>query len=202
MRILVDLDGVAADLHGKWLAAYNAWWQDELTRADLVRTYHVHENVAERCAERVYDIILEPGFFDDLVPLPGAVESIEELRESHEVLVCTAAAGPDSARAKLEWCARHLDMDRKHVILTHRKELVACDVFVDDSPMNLIAMRDAQPGCHIIAMGYPYNRDLARAGVLDWWASDYTDPEGAWDTIRANIAGVQMALEAKREAGR
>lgn len=190
MRILIDLDGCVTDLHGKWLAAYNAAWEDQLTRADMLRAYHVHECVRPDCGVAVYDLILEPGFFDDLEPLPGAVEAVEVLREHHEVLICTAAAGPDSARAKLDWCRDHLGLSRKDVIITHRKELVACDVFIDDAPKNLVAMREAQPQCLILAMGYPYNRDLVGNGVVDVWAADYTATDAAWGQMVTVIGEV------------
>lgn len=180
MRILIDLDGVVADLHEKWLRVYNEEWDDSLTKADIT-SYDMHEVVKPACDTRIYEIITRLGFYDDLEPIPGAVEAVRLLAERHEVLVCSAPAGADSARAKLEWCERVLGMSRKSVVLTHRKELINADVLIDDDPSNLLAFHPSGR----VAVGYPYNQFIRHR--VDFWAADYSQTEQAWASIVAWI---------------
>lgn len=193
LRILVDLDGVVTDLHTPWLAAYGAEHDHHLTHADLLQ-YDVHQLVHPHVGVRVYDYIREPGFFDNLEPFDGAVEALHALEAAgHEVLICSAPASPDSARAKLEWVRDTLGWNRKRVILTHRKELVSCHVFIDDAPDNLLAMHEAQPDVMTVCMGYGYNRHLL--GEVDLYATDYWEsPRARWRAILAELAtGAQIA---------
>lgn len=193
MRILIDLDGVVADLHAKWIRVYNDEWGDDLTKARALLTYDLHEHVRPECDRKIYELITRPSFFDDLEPVPGAVEAVRALGDRHEVLICSAPACADSARAKIEWVARVLGLSRKQVILTHRKELVEADVLIDDSPENLLAFR---PGGRV-AFGYPYNAHLK--GQVAYWAADYSQPEWAWAGIVEWIQlGPGPAVERRR----
>lgn len=175
MKVLVDLDGVVADLHAKWYAVWNAETGDDLT-TDKVVTWDTHRYTNPRDPKHLYEIICRPGFFDDLAPLPGAVSGVLALAEEHRIEFCTATPCADAARAKIDWVGRYfpeLGPPQNIVTLTHDKAAVAGDLLIDDSPKNLIAWTET--GRPAIGIDWPWNRTTpcwrakSWAEVL-WWA--------------------------------
>lgn len=200
MRILFDMDGVLADLHEKWLRVYNEEWFDDLTVAQL-SDYRMHLHVKGECGKAIYDVIQRPGFFDDVRPIESAVEAFRQLTaRGHDVRVCSTPIGSDSARAKYDWCARHLAASNYRVTLTSEKEYVWADVLIEDSPSVIQKWKNRHPSGTAIALGYPYNAPQAGegqperdtpaypfvAGALQTWdyrADGWDRPERAWAQI-------------------
>jgi len=192
MRILIDMDGITADLLKKWLHTYNEEWSDTVTKADI-KTWAMHKAVKAKCGTAIYKMIERPGFFDWVEPLPGAVEAVKRLQEHHEVRIASAPAGPDSARAKLSWCEDVLGIPRREVILTHEKDWIEADLLIDDKPGAIRAWRNAGQRCgnrpYAATIAYPYNRDIA--DLVDCDAQDYTDTTTAWAEIVAWVEGLR-----------
>ena len=161
--LLFDLDGIAANLLQKWLDHYNRDYNDHLAEPDI-DTWDWERLVKPECGRRIYHYLSRPGFFADLEPIPGAVETLGLLSERVELVVVTAS--PKNALAdKVRWVERHLPFVPHHnVVLTYRKDLVRGDFMFDDAPRNLAHF----PGTRIL-MDYPYNRDFHDAHrVRDW----------------------------------
>ena len=121
LRILVDMDGVLCgdppsaliDEHVKLCAAHGFTWNGHWS-----------------------DI---PYSFRHLLPIPGAVDGFCALFDRFDVfVVSTAPWGNDEAWTdKLRWVKQHIPRDMKgRLILTHRKDLVACDWIIDDRKKN------------------------------------------------------------------
>jgi 5'(3')-deoxyribonucleotidase len=123
-RICIDMDGIVADLLTKWLRVYNDEWNDDLTIADI-QTWETHDYVNPDLGRGIYQLIERAGFFDDLAPISGAIEGVTKLVEAgHEVVLATAAASGDSARAKVEWVQthfEHLGFGRRDMFIGHKK---------------------------------------------------------------------------------
>lgn len=212
MRILFDLDGVLADLHTKWLDTYNREWDDDLT-VEQLSSYEMHLHV--KCHKQVYEIIKRPGFFDDVAPFPEAVAAFRALQlAGHAVRVCSAPAGADSARAKIEWCARELGIHDRHVHLNSEKHWVDADVIIDDSPHVLrqrwprtrrwtYGGRVVDASVQKICMGYPYNRHMrgqpleqdGRPGFVSLWADDWQNQSRAWGQVLEYIGKLEKQTE-------
>ena len=61
--VLLDSDGVIADILERWLDVYNNTYNDSLTREEFASTFGgLHNVVKPECGEKVYDILREPGF--------------------------------------------------------------------------------------------------------------------------------------------
>lgn len=175
-RILIDMDGILCDLLSKWVATYNFETGDELLVSDI--TAWGVEHFMTR-AVRPKEMIKRPGFFDDLMPIHGAVGAVKTLvMAGHDIRICSTPAGPDSARAKLDWCRRHLDLDESSVILTHDKHWIDADVLIDDKPANIRAW--AARGKKAMTIAYPYNECV---GHLCFRSEGYQDPNNAWVSI-------------------
>ncbi|MFO7173545.1 MAG: 5'(3')-deoxyribonucleotidase [Bacillota bacterium] len=152
--LLCDLDGICADLASKWLEHYNRDWNDNLT-LDRITEWEWHRFVKPECGTRIYHYLNRPGFFADLRPIPGAVETLAALSERVEIVVVTASPR-EAMRDKVQWVRRHLPfVPRENIVITYRKDLVRGDFLFDDAPRNLRNF----PGIRIM-MDYPYNRDF------------------------------------------
>lgn len=178
-RILVDMDQILVNLNDTWLKVHNEENDESVTIEDIT-TWEMENHV--NTGKGIYKIIERPGFFDDLPPLPGAVEGFKALRNSgHEVVVCTSPASDDSARAKYAWCKRHLGLDRRDVFIMHKKYWLAgtCDVLIDDKPDNIL--RWSRAGKVAMSIAYPYNEDVAE--YCSVYAEGYKDTEAAWKEL-------------------
>lgn len=76
-----------------------------------------------------------PGIFAFMDPMPGAVESFQELAEPFDTYILSTApwAHPSAWADKVEWVRRHLgEVGYKRLILTHHKNLNRGDFLIDD----------------------------------------------------------------------
>jgi 5'-nucleotidase len=156
-RLLFDMDGVLADLGTPWLARYNADHGDSLTPEHLT-SWGIHQHV--KIGMRMYDYLAEPGWFLQLAPMPGAAVALDALAtDGHELFVVTASPhnAPTGLYDKARWLRTHLPMiPAEHVIVAHRKDMVAGDILLDDSPEHLGRF----PGVRVV-YDHPYNRSFA-----------------------------------------
>lgn len=89
--------------------------------------------------EQVYSAIYDDALWDDVYPMPGAAEALQQLMaEGHEIYVVTATLY-QTLKAKMEKVLfRYFPfIDWSHVIITENKHLIRGDVLIDDGPHNL-----------------------------------------------------------------
>ncbi|HEY0641307.1 MAG TPA: hypothetical protein VGD67_27070 [Pseudonocardiaceae bacterium] len=174
LRVGVDLDGVVADFTGGWISRYNAAFGAALTDdqaitwgapAELTRfgTMSNFWRWARTCADDGRSL------FSVLSPYPGAVDGLRALLDAAHVAIITTKpqwAIPDT----LAWLAG-LDLPLREVHITADKAAVDCDVYVEDSPRNLRALRTRRPGAVVCRWVRPWNEPLA--GAVD--VEDFDD---------------------------
>lgn len=78
------------------------------------------------------------GFFADLAPLPGAINSIKALHQNpfYDVYILTAPSvfNPMSYTEKRTWVGKHLGLEMAHrLIINPNKGLMRGDILIDDS---------------------------------------------------------------------
>lgn len=162
--LLFDLDGICCNLMKKWLAVYNRDYHDNLRPEDIT-SWDWEKFVKPECGKRIYHYLNRPGFFADLEPIEGCVESLERLAAICELVVVTASSR-QAAGDKIAWVRRHLPMvPRGNIVITHRKDLVRGDFMFDDAPKNLAN----HPAIRIM-MDYPYNRHFHDCYRVHSWA--------------------------------
>jgi 5'(3')-deoxyribonucleotidase len=161
--LLFDLDGICCNLMKKWLNVYNRDYHDHLTERDIT-SWEWHDHVKPECGKKIYHYLNRPGFFADLEPIDGCIDSLHRLAEVCELVVVTASP-KEAAGDKMRWVQRHLPMVPKgNIVLTYRKELVRGDFMFDDAPKNLIH----HPATRIM-LDYPYNRDFHDCHRVHSW---------------------------------
>ena len=134
MKILIDMDEVVVDLLGKWGDAYNKLYNDCVTHKYLFRDWDCHNRA--KCGNKIYDIIKQPGFFEDLPAKEGAIEYIRSMEDPYLITSCSKCG--EIAKGKFIWVEKYMPFfDRDNLIITNKKSMVAGDVLIDDREKHL-----------------------------------------------------------------
>lgn len=176
MRIIVDQDEVLAQFVAKILKRWNALSGKEFSRDDIV-SWRMEEVLGKdtlgRSAEGLIDEWLaEPGFFEDLEPLPGAVEGFNKLRRmGHDVIVATSV--PEVAThaydGKRRWMRRLFpDWSMKNFIACSRKGLLDGHIIIDDGAHNISDWAQIKREGAII-FDAPWNSNVFHPDPEDSW---------------------------------
>lgn len=162
-RIVLDLDGVVVDFFQKLITVYNKRFpDDELTLEDINCEL---EQLGPERASRLIDLFNEPGWFTNLRPLPGAINIVSHYASAgYSILICTAPArtandhiNGNSAAEKFEWIQKHLPAWGHQIVITRNKEHIDGDIFVDDTPSQIIKWCNTHPDGIGVLVDQPWN---------------------------------------------
>jgi len=191
-KIVLDLDGVVVGFFQKLVAMYNKRYSnDPLTLDDINCEL---EQLGPERAERLIGMFNEPGWFLDLEPLPGAINTISHyINGGYQIVICTAPArytdgriNGTSAAEKFVWIQEHLPMLGNRITIAQHKEDVNGDLFLDDTPYQVINWCESNPGGIGVLIDQPWNKrwvnlpgnatranleDIGRI-VADFWCSE------------------------------
>lgn len=174
--ILVDQDGVLAHLEQ---AFFDRWREQHgekpfITLEDR-RGHFVVEQYPEEHRDEAYNILRQPGFFENLTPLPGAIEALRAMEAlGLDVRICTSPLSDyeHCVVEKYRWVEKHLGHAfTQRMILTRDKTLVQGDVLIDDKAE--ITGANAHPAWEHLLFDAPYNREVEGKKRLTWenWKS-------------------------------
>ena len=78
------------------------------------------------------------GFFRNLKPMEGAIESYNKLAKYFDVYILSTSpwSMPNALMEKLEWVKKYLPNAYKNVIFSHHKNLNIGDYLIDDLTKN------------------------------------------------------------------
>jgi 5'-nucleotidase len=170
MRILIDMDGVIADFDGEFLQRWRERHPEKFYIPMEERTaFYVKDQYPEELKPLVSKILLEPGFFRDMMPIVGGREALLEMEAMGlEVFICTSPLSTytNCVLEKYEWVEKVLGADWvRRIILTKDKTLIKGDYLIDDKPE--ITGVDAVPVWEHIVYDRPYNKG-ANKRRLTW----------------------------------
>lgn len=163
MRILVDMDGVLSDFDGEFLKRWRERYPDKFyVPIKDRRTFYVKEQYPDELKPLAAEIIRQPGFFRDMMPIDGGKDALEEMKSmGHEVFICTSPLSTykNCVLEKFEWVDRMLGSNWvNNIILTKDKTLVKADYLIDDKPK--ITGVENTPSWEHILYDCTYNRDV------------------------------------------
>lgn len=178
------MDGIIVDLASKWLELYNDEYGHGATLDDL-QSWDMSKNV--KIGKEIYKYLYAPGVHLDSKPMLGAIPALHALhRMGHEVHIVTATVIPKAAAEKLEWCAKHLPfIPKPQITICNHKARFQSDVFIDDSPHNLLANAERQPDAIRIGIAWPYNAEVE--SVMHLRAEGFKNTTKAWADIVSYI---------------
>jgi 5'-nucleotidase len=142
MIVAVDVDEVCANMIAEWLRRYNRAYDDNL-RPDDIRGWAMAPQVKPECGNRIYEFLNQPGFYDCVEPIDGALEAVNTMRaEGHRVLfVSSCVVG--TVDSKVRWLQAHDFLPAgnsvKDFIAATDKSLIGADVLFDDHILNVEA---------------------------------------------------------------
>ncbi|NMC41955.1 MAG: 5'(3')-deoxyribonucleotidase [Bacteroidales bacterium] len=132
-RILVDIDGVLADVYSRLYELHKAVTGESLNT----------EDVAGKLEEEAFPLqrqwVMSAGFFRNLPVMPGSIESVRKLNEKyHVVIISLATEFPTSLTDKQYWLHEHFPfITWRQIVFCGDKSLVKADILIDDHPKNL-----------------------------------------------------------------
>lgn len=170
MIIASDVDDVVANFLPAWLHAYNKLYNDNLAPDAIATWDDICTKTRPECQRKVYDIIQEPDFYDQVQPIAGAFEGVRWLREQgHRVVFVTSSIGP-SMDAKRRWLMRYGFIPQAYAaddyVVAHDKALIRAEILIDDRPKNIANF----PGKRVL-YHQPWNRaftDFGGIRMMQW----------------------------------
>lgn len=170
MKIGVDIDNVCVNTTSCILEQHYADTGERLTLDDI-KTYYIENYVSDDYKDDFHLIFLKKEMWKRVKVLPHCVDVIKRLHDMGEEIYFVTATEPQNVAKKARFLQRtfpFLDI-RKRLITTHCKQMIKCDVLIDDYEENL------KNGSYFgILMNYPWNRNFDDASddkiyrVFDW----------------------------------
>jgi 5'(3')-deoxyribonucleotidase len=132
-RLIVDMDGVMADVYQQFLKMDEEEFGVRKTLAEIQgkREIDVFKN------ERTY--LFRKGFFRNAPVMEDSIESVKILNEHYDLFIVSAAMEfPHSLPEKLEWLKEHYPFLTWHqFVFCGSKTVVRGDIMIDDYFKNL-----------------------------------------------------------------
>ena len=182
IRVLIDMDGVIADLDRHQLDIYRQENPDypfiPLTERNVWsgQTHHqFSEKFGQKYGDTLWEIVLRKNFFRTIPAVKPAIENIKILMENelYEIFFCTSPCrgNPHSASEKIEWIAEHFgDFYTRKMIITQDKTVVRGDFLIDDK--HQVKGSDVPSWRHVLARTY-HNQHLNKDThplILENWS--------------------------------
>lgn len=156
MKIGIDIDNVCVNTTSCILEQHYADTGERLTLDDI-KTYYIENYVSDDYKDDFHLIFLKKEMWKRVKVLPHCVEVIKRLHDMGEEIYFVTATEPQNVAKKARFLQRtfpFLDI-RKRLITTHCKQMIKCDVLIDDYEENL------KNGSYFgILMNYPWNRNF------------------------------------------
>lgn len=118
-------------------------------------TMYSFRNFEPETRNMLMGLFEEPGFFDNQVPYPGAVEMVQELVDAgHEVIIASAMVAQAMGTRAAQILKFFPMVDPGNIQLGSRKDLLHGDFLLDDS-LNHI---ETSPAKYPVVFNQPWNR--------------------------------------------
>ena len=153
MRIVVDIDDVLNELCKCWVQTLNEKYNFFVRHEDIT-DWNIQRFFPELTEQDVHDVLLDETFWKTVTPKQDAMQYMMKLyQDNHDIYICTATHY-NNIKVKFENIIQRYYpfILWNKVIIAHNKQMIRCDVMVDDALHNLIGGE-----YHKILMSAPHN---------------------------------------------
>ena len=142
-KIMIDLDETICS--PSYLKEVNKYLNTNYKYEDI-KTYFVEDIIAEDKKQDFLDYFYQNvNAYDDAMILPDALGVIEKLSHFYEIYIVSAFVDKRRikessimAKYKYEWILKNMPfIDPKKIVLTGSKDIIMCDIKIDDKVSNL-----------------------------------------------------------------
>lgn len=170
MVIACDVDNIICSTTQSVLNVHFENTGEKLQLEDI-KSYYIENYISEDYREDFYKIFLDKRVWKGIDILPNCVEVIKKLHDKGHSIHFVTATEMLNAPKKVRFLQRTFPFlnVRKRFITTQNKQMIKCDVLIDDYEKNLIG-----GDYHGILMNYPWNANFDDAEydniirVNDW----------------------------------
>ena len=186
LLIAVDIDNCLNNLTEAVLEVYNADSGDNLSLSDITR-YNIENFVKPEYKRCFHQYFLDKNVWKKVKVQPYCREIIAKLHsEGHHIIFVTTTE-PENLPKKKNWLMRNfpfLDV-RTSLFLCPIKQLVKCDILIDDCIANVTGERDY----YSILLTYPWNSNKGLDG-----APMLTEAKD-WNEIYTKIKAIESLMK-------
>lgn len=149
-KIMIDLDETICS--PSYLKAVNKYLNTNYKYED-VKTYFVEDIIEEDKKQDFLDYFYRNvNVYDEAMILPDALGVIEKLSHFYEIYIVSAFVDKRRikesgimAKYKYEWILKNMPfIDPKKIVLTGSKDIIMCDIKIDDKVSNLKGYGDTK----------------------------------------------------------
>ena len=142
-KIMIDLDETICS--PSYLKAVNKYLNTNYKYEDI-KTYFVEDIIEEDKKQDFLDYFYRNvNVYDEAMILPDALGVIEKLSHFYEIYIVSAFVDKRRikesgimAKYKYEWILKNMPfIDPKKIVLTGSKDIIMCDIKIDDKVSNL-----------------------------------------------------------------
>lgn len=142
-KIMIDLDETICS--PSYLKEVNKYLNTNYKYEDI-KTYFVEDIIEEDKKQDFLDYFYQNvNVYDDAMILPDAIGVIEKLSHFYEIYIVSAFVDKRRikessimAKYKYEWILKNMPfIDPKKIVLTGSKDIIMCDIKIDDKVGNL-----------------------------------------------------------------
>jgi len=175
------MDDVIVDLSAPWHDEYCRKYGDSISINELFSDWNIHNRAV--CGDLIYEIIKQPGFFENLPQIFGSIGGMMFLNGVADTyLVSAISKCGEIAKGKVIWTQKNMPFfNLQKMILCKAKHLVRGDIFIDDRLKNIQTWKEWNPDGITILMNTHSNR--SKESNADFRVDD-------WNQIRKIIAGI------------
>ena len=161
-RILVDMDGVLADVYSRFFELHEKETGSKLSIAD------VSGKLEAEAFQNQLKWVTTPGFFRTVPVMKGSIEGLKALNSRFKMIVVSMATEfPQSLTDKQLWIHDNYPfISWQQLVFCGDKSLIRADIMIDDHPKNL----DNFTG-ETIMFTQPHNillKDIRHKRVSSW----------------------------------
>lgn len=176
--IACDMDDTIEYLVPAWIKWLNNKYGTKVIYDDIV-DWDITKAFPTLQKEQVFAPLRLEAFWETVEPMKDAQYYIPKLIEEGFQFYIVTSAPPDTIIHKFNKCLKvHFPyLDWKHVIIAKNKQLIRCDVLIDDGEHNIV-------GPYIgLLKDTPHNRDFEASNVyhVKDWKEIYTKIHNIFD---------------------